>query len=161
MCAEAGVADHARGLVGLMVDSDVPGFQEAAAAILGLLASAPPAAPGRLGAGGAAGPTSSSNGDWGGQVTAAAPAAAAAARAAQQLAQLPPGRRALLAGGWAAVCTCLSSAGSACPSIPGIAAAAIMFLSKEVCVCVGGRGGASCLMHVIPRGTYSQDTGSC
>jgi hypothetical protein len=43
-----------------------------------------------------------------------------------------PARRLLMAGGWGSACNGLAVAGSSCPAVPGLAAAALMFMAKEV-----------------------------
>ncbi|GLI59200.1 hypothetical protein VaNZ11_001036 [Volvox africanus] len=152
----AGVAPHPRGVVGLLMDSDVVGFLDIALSIIGLVAQqgtpydpikgeAPTSGIGVTGAAAAA--------SWGPARPPAASGTAAAGGGVYDLHGAPmsydeagsirfpvpdldhadiPARRLLMAGGWGAVCSCLASAGGLSQTLPDMAAAALMFLAKEV-----------------------------
>ncbi|GIL46226.1 hypothetical protein Vafri_3260, partial [Volvox africanus] len=152
----AGVAPHSRGVVGLLMDSDVVGFLDVALSIIGLVAQqgtpydpVKGETPGSgIGLRGAAAATS-----WGPARPTAASGTAAAGGGVYDLHGTPmsydepgsisfpvpeldhaniPARRLLMAGGWGAACSCLASAGGFSQTLPDMAAAALMFLAKEV-----------------------------
>ncbi|GIL71491.1 hypothetical protein Vretifemale_2040, partial [Volvox reticuliferus] len=138
----AGVAPHPRGVVGLLMDSDVAGFLDVALSIIGLVAQhgtpydpVKGETPGSgIGLTGAAAATS-----WGPARPTAASGTAAAGGGVNDLPgvlmsydesgsisfSVPnldhadiPARRLLMAGGWGAVCSCLASAGGLSQTTP-------------------------------------------
>ncbi len=143
LCSE-GVAPSRRGLVGMLIDSEVPGFLEIALALMGCTAAAgTPYDPVK------GGPPGSGIGEGdqvpgSGAATAAGPTSGSTAAGHgdddddedEVVPELEhggvPARRLLMAGGWGAACTCLAAAGGPVVAAPGLAAATIMYLAKEV-----------------------------